>query len=438
MALTKKKGTKATPKLPDINALKQVNSNDAGAFYNSLFSAQHKVEYANKDIALSNIRTNPDNEIFRNLDEEDDIRILSEDIKRNGLMHNLVVFPTEEEGREVYVLLSGERRFRALKYLEEQGDSSWNVVRNCNVITTPLSANEKKVLLYSANLQVRGGFGDEAVRRQAIAEFINCLQQAPYNMSREEALGATKTVSSVNPRTIERDARIEDKLKGALKELLNAKILTRSECETYLRFEDDKQEEIAKRFVVLSNINCYGDDSEGAGKNHIEVMRDTLHDTFREYLFSALQQRTRAEHEETYKKSIEYFDSELQDYEAAFEKALQYFDENINDLKAKAEEYGKAKESSSAEEVAAIEHAGQREAARDLVKKERDVAENNTSIIQKATPRMVKKLQQAYTSRNFVKALRGVSKESREADIAALNEVIDIATKLKEKIESIE
>ena len=89
MALTKKKGTKATPKLPDINALKQVNSNDAGAFYNSLFSAQHKVEYANKDIALSNIRTNPDNEIFRNLDEDDDIRILSEDIKRNGLMHNL-------------------------------------------------------------------------------------------------------------------------------------------------------------------------------------------------------------------------------------------------------------------------------------------------------------------------------------------------------------
>lgn len=56
------------------------------------------------------------------------------------------------------------------KYLESEGGSSWNVVRNCNVITTPLTANEKKVLLYSANLQVRGGFGDEAVRRQAIAE----------------------------------------------------------------------------------------------------------------------------------------------------------------------------------------------------------------------------------------------------------------------------
>ena len=154
MALTKKKKPTATPKLPNINALKQVNSNAAGSFYNDLLTAKHKIEYASKDIALSNIRTNPDNEIFRELDDDDDIRILADDIKRNGLMHNLVVFPAEEEGREVWVLLSGERRFRALKLLEGEGDTSWSVVRNCNVITTPLSPNEKKVLLYSANPQV--------------------------------------------------------------------------------------------------------------------------------------------------------------------------------------------------------------------------------------------------------------------------------------------
>ena len=99
MALTKKKKPTATPKLPNINALKQVNSNAAGSFYNDLLTAKHKIEYASKDIALSNIRTNPDNEIFRELDDDDDIRILADDIKRNGLMHNLVVFPAEEEGR---------------------------------------------------------------------------------------------------------------------------------------------------------------------------------------------------------------------------------------------------------------------------------------------------------------------------------------------------
>lgn len=46
------------------------------------------------------------------MDDDEDIRILAEDIKRNGLMHNLVVFPEQREEGMVYVLLSGERRFR--------------------------------------------------------------------------------------------------------------------------------------------------------------------------------------------------------------------------------------------------------------------------------------------------------------------------------------
>ena len=111
MALTKKKGPVTTPKLPNIEALKKVNNNSAGAFYNDLLNAKHKIEYESRDISLFNIRTNPDNEIFREIDDDEDIRILADDIKRNGLLHNLVLFPSTEEGREVYVLLSGERRW---------------------------------------------------------------------------------------------------------------------------------------------------------------------------------------------------------------------------------------------------------------------------------------------------------------------------------------
>lgn len=69
---------------------------------------------------------------------------LAEDIQRNGLMHNLVVFPQEENGKTVYVLLSGERRYRAIEYLEKRGDATWNTIKNCNVITTSLSENEKR------------------------------------------------------------------------------------------------------------------------------------------------------------------------------------------------------------------------------------------------------------------------------------------------------
>lgn len=420
MALTKKKGPVTTPKLPNIEALKKVNNNNAGAFYNDLLNAKHKIEYESRDISLFNIRTNPDNEIFREIDDDEDIRILADDIKRNGLLHNLVMFPSTEEGREVYVLLSGERRYRALKLLVEEGDTSWQIVRNCNVITTELSDNEKKVLLYSANLQVRGGLNDEAVRRKAVSDFIECLQKEPYNMNRVDALKAIKSVSSVNPKTIDRDARLEDKLKGSLKVLLDAKFLSRSECESYLRFDDEKQEEIGQKYQELNAVDCHGDTGEEAGKNHIEVMRDTLHDTFREYLFSALQQRTRAEHEETYKKSIEYFDSELQK------------------LKKKAEEFGIIKECNTPEEVADFEYDAQKDVTKDVAKKEREAADISVSAVLKTTPTIIKKLQRVYSNKSYEKALRHVSQESRDSDIAALEEVIEMATKLKEKIKAVD
>ena len=420
MALTKKKGPVTTPKLPNIEALKKVNNNSAGAFYNDLLNAKHKIEYESRDISLFNIRTNPDNEIFREIDDDEDIRILADDIKRNGLLHNLVMFPSTEEGREVYVLLSGERRYRALKLLVEEGDTSWQIVRNCNVITTELSDNEKKVLLYSANLQVRGGLNDEAVRRKAVSDFIECLQKEPYNMNRVDALKAIKSVSSVNPKTIDRDARLEDKLKGSLKELLDAKFLSRSECESYLRFDDEKQEEIGQKYQELNAVDCHGDTGEEAGKNHIEVMRDTLHDTFREYLFSALQQRTRAEHEETYKKSIEYFDSEL------------------HELKKKAEEFGIIKECNTPEEVADYEYDAQKDVTKDVAKKEREAADISVSAVLKTTPTIIKKLQRVYSNKSYEKALRHVSQESRDSDIAALEEVIEMATKLKEKIKAVD
>lgn len=420
MALTKKKGPVTTPKLPNIEALKKVNNNNAGAFYNDLLNAKHKIEYESRDISLFNIRTNPDNEIFREIDDDEDIRILADDIKRNGLLHNLVLFPSTEEGREVYVLLSGERRYRALKLLVAEGDTSWQIVRNCNVITTELSDNEKKVLLYSANLQVRGGLNDEAVRRKAVSDFIECLQKEPYNMNRVDALKAIKSVSSVNPKTIDRDARLEDKLKGSLKELLDAKFLSRSECESYLRFDDEKLDEIGQKYQELNAVDCHGDTGEEAGKNHIEVMRDTLHDMFREYLFSALQQRTRAEHEETYKKSIEYFDSELQE------------------LKKKADEFGIIKECNTPEEVADFEYDAQKDATKDVAKKEREAADISVSAVLKTTPTIIKKLQRVYSNKSYEKALRHVSQESRDSDIAALEEVIEMATKLKEKIKAVD
>ena len=59
-------------------------------------------------------------------------------------------------------------------------------------------------------------------------------------------------------------------------------------------------------------------------------------------------------------------------------------------------------------------------------------------VMLKEDKKMVKKLNKAYSSKAFAKALKGVSKESRDADVAALNEIIEISMKLKNIIESID
>ena len=57
------------------------------------------------EININDIEENPDNALYRELDTEEDIALLADDIRRAGLLHNLVVFPKTGVGGK-YVLLS--------------------------------------------------------------------------------------------------------------------------------------------------------------------------------------------------------------------------------------------------------------------------------------------------------------------------------------------
>ena len=67
-----------------------------------------------KQIKLTNIKIHPDN-IYNKNDTEEALYELAQNIKENGLMHNAVV--TRRPGEEGYILLSGERRFKAYNLL---------------------------------------------------------------------------------------------------------------------------------------------------------------------------------------------------------------------------------------------------------------------------------------------------------------------------------
>lgn len=381
MGMKKKTGIKEQS-IPDKKQLSEANRNNAGNCFADAIESTEGIEWESRDIALSDIRTNDDNAIFRSLDDEEDIRRLAEDIKRNGLLHNLVVFP-EQHGKEtVYVLLSGERRYKALNYLDKQGDANWNKVKDCHVITSKLTDNEKKVLLYSANLQVRGGFADESIRRKASAEFVKCLQKEPYKLTEAQAKKALKEqLPPQAKKTSEKDLRIEDDLNKGLLELLDSKFLTRRECEFYVTLDEKQQQSLYERFAKLNAMDT-GRSAELQG-----AVGAVYHD---------------------YRKEVEKAKNEddLDSIQSKIDDANELFDEMYPRLETEAAKKPSRRVSSG-------------------------VSGSRKSVIQRRIPALMVELNKYYDSDTIRTRLKKTQPDEIANDIKALDDLSDVIEKMK-------
>lgn len=395
MAIKKKPGGKkntAPMSMPTASSVVTANDNNYGTdVMSKLAGKKVELEYELRDIPLMNIELNPTNEIFRKLDNEDDVRILAEDIQRNGLLHNLVVFPVEERKQEKYMLLSGERRYKALDYLQRQGDAKWNIVKGCRVVVSPLSDNEKKVLLYSANLQVRGGFADESIRRKAVTEFVKCLQQPPYNMSEQKAKAALKEISPQNTRTIDKDWRIETMAAPELTNLLDRKIILRSEMEKMLRLTVSEQVVVAEKLEALEAVAASG----------LEREKDAIHKQFMESAIAVAEAESIAKAEKLLMEAVAEFDGK------------------IKDLKEKLAEIKEAEKAGNETKVEQIRE--------DSAPKQR-TPDSFVMYMKKAAS----KANQFLSTKNAAKRVAKLSAEEKRVAIEDLEETIRVATELKE------
>ena len=279
-----------------------------------------------------------------------------------------------------------------------------------------LSDNEKKVLLYSANLQVRGGFGDEAVRRMATFEFVSCLQKPPYNMTQAQAKKTIKEISPQSDKVINRDLRLEQELNPELKELLNEKFLTRSESEIYLQLAPEWQERLAGLLNKLRDVDCCSESGELAGKNYLEVLRDDIHDNLREGVAASLKAPT------------------YKDADKVLAEVTSVFEESIADLEKKAVEYKEAHKAKNAEVIREIEHEGRKEAAKKR-NESRIRTSSASSVIQKCIPKTEATLNKVLASKRYAAGLNVQDREVCENDIKALESLIRTATELKAMIE---
>lgn len=160
-------------------------------------------------IPIDSIVFNQDN-IFNIDDSQESIKELAENIKENGLLHNIVVVETEPKK---YLLISGERRTKAMQYLGEDKIRA-TVKKN-------LSELEILKMLFFANSETREYSIEEKV--QIIEGFQAKIKKFESTSEKEAAIKFREYVAqafNVSDRQAYKLISITSELIAPLKELL--------------------------------------------------------------------------------------------------------------------------------------------------------------------------------------------------------------------------
>lgn len=229
-------------------------------------------------IPLQNIKLNEAND-YRQLDREEDIQTLAEDIERNGLLHNLVV-SRRRPGE--YVILSGERRYRALTLLHNRRLEKRAAGQTADVgrwrrapcrVLTGLSPRQERIVLDAANLQTRGGAGNERLTRQAMERYRDNVKRE-YGLSETEARRLLMKVSNIGRSSIFRNFKIIDNLIPPFQDMLNASLISKKEADELVKLSTECQ--TAANGAILAFKDIWSENDEGYRMRYKKVMDGIL------------------------------------------------------------------------------------------------------------------------------------------------------------------
>ena len=206
--------------------------------------------------------------------------------------------------------------------------------------------------------------------------------------------------------------RIESDLNKDLLQMLDEKLLGRSECEIYVRFTSEQQHKIAEQYKKLLQVNCYGDGKANTPKSHLEAKRDDIHNAFLEELKDSLLEKY------------------MRDTDTKIEAACARFDKDYAELLAMSESYETALRSGRRDAVANIKK------EETIKRKESTEKTEGKSFVQKSVKAVSEKISRKMESRSYQKGLKDMTEEARMQDIAALDELITNATQLRQMIET--
>lgn len=184
-----------------------------------------KIEYIDIDKIIRN---------EKNFYEINNIDDLVEDISINGLNHNLVVRPTD---KGLYELISGERRYTALKELVNKGEERFKKVP-CKI--SNLNDLDSEIVLIQANAQSRElSEADKLKQVQRLTEL--------YNMKKKkgEKIGKIRDIISkdtgLSPTQVGRYSTINKKLIPELKSILEQGNLSIANASEFAVLSEENQ-----------------------------------------------------------------------------------------------------------------------------------------------------------------------------------------------------
>jgi len=181
-------------------------------------------------IPISSIIMNEDN-VFSANDTDEEIQSLAENIKENGLIHNITV---AETGPDQYLLISGERRTKAMKYLGRD-----TIKAN---IKSGLSEFEILKLLFFANSETREYTTEEKIH--IINDFKEKIKR--FSINDKASVSAFNSYVSeafnIHPRQASKLISISSELSEGLKELLFSDIIDINTAAAFAQLPEDYQD----------------------------------------------------------------------------------------------------------------------------------------------------------------------------------------------------
>ena len=257
-------------KVSSLGPKKKLNTKKSvevrNAFADSLEETTQKIkavrnqDYSNMDVIteiidIDLIRENENNAVYRNIDTEESIEKLAESIKLSGLIHNIAVSKHKEEGKTYYLLLSGDRRLKAYRLLRDKAidDNNADDIEkysslHCKSFET-LSPEIELLMLDVANLETRGGIGNEQRLRVATQRYKETLMKMGY--SEKQAIDQLVEVSEQTKNTISVNLRIMESFDENLLSLLDDESISKRTAIKLIAVSDEQRNRVSAILLAL-------------------------------------------------------------------------------------------------------------------------------------------------------------------------------------------